>query len=1025
MLHPRVLLFAVSFALASRLATATDPVWPGANWQPATPAQVGMDPAKTAQAANSLYGHACLIRYGYLVATHHSIDMNSNVYSVAKSIAALVFGRLQKDGQVEVSTPVPQSAYPTGPLATYGQFLSMTSDYGLDPHVPGTQYAYNNKAVQHYCEQMQAMYGGLTPPQVLDQALFNVIGRQDPLGFSGLWSGWSGGFNTTARDLARVGYLVLREGNWSGQQIISKSFIQALYESQIPPTATPNWSQGVGPTEGSPQNNWWNQYQLTQILPGNYSYGWWTNANGFYPGLPTGTIWADGLNGNRIIICPEYDLVLTTVFDNNGKSIEQVFKPFIDAVLPNVNEGEVSGDLQQWHDVTITFDGPNTSETDPVNPFLDHRLDVTFTKGGESVAVPGYYAADGDASESGAASGDKWRVHFVPHETGTWNYTASFRVGPDVAVSPNPFDGVPTSFDGASGSFTIARSDKTGSDFRGKGFLTYAGDHYLRFSGTGEVFLKGGANSPENFLAYSGFDGTTPRHHYSPHAGDFTAGDPDWNAGAGQNIIGALNYLASEQMNSVSFLTMNVLGDGDDVWPWIDKLDRYRFDCSKLDQWEIVFGHMDRRGLMMHVFLQEVENQYLLDGGYLGVQRRLYLRELIARFSHHLGLQWNLGEESTSTSAQVTAFADYVRLLDPYDHPIAVHHPAGASESTLTPLLGHEAIDAASLNLSKPSLSDDHTTTWLAASNVAGKPWAVTVDEFGPQTMGVPPDSVDPTHDDARRETLWGSLLSGSSGVEWYFGYAWPHNDFNCEDWRTRDLMWNQTRRALLFFRSYLPFTEMTPANEVVSAEGARCLAKADEVYAIYVNGGTTDVDLGDAPYVFTVQWFDPRNGGPLQDGSVTEVIGPGPRSIGMPPSQPTKDWVALVKRDDQWLEFYGQGLSGYMGLEPKIGANGEPYVGNTNWRAILWDANPNILSVLVIGYLPIDVPVLDGSLYNEGGVGFFPIKTTPAGTANYLFQIANDRSLAGKSLYFQWLVYDLAAPKGASMTRGMKITMH
>ena len=45
-------------------------------------------------------------------------------------------------------------------------------------------------------------------------------------------------------------------------------------------------------------------------------------------------------------------------------------------------------------------------------------------------------------------------------------------------------------------------------------------------------------------------------------------GDTDWRGGAGRNIIGALNYLASRGMNSVYFLTMNVTGDGADVWPW-------------------------------------------------------------------------------------------------------------------------------------------------------------------------------------------------------------------------------------------------------------------------------------------------------------------------------------------------------------------------------------------------------------------------------------------------------------------------
>ncbi len=109
-----------------------------------------------------------------------------------------------------------------------------------------------------------------------------------------------------------------------------------------------------------------------------------------------------------------------------------------------------------------------------------------------------------------------------------------------------------------------------------------------------------------------------------------------WQGEKGKNIIGALNYLASKEMNSVYFLTMNVQGDRKDVWPWIHENERYRFDCSKLYQREIVFDHMDRLVLMLHFVLQETENELLLGIGQLGVQRKLCLGELIARFSHDL-----------------------------------------------------------------------------------------------------------------------------------------------------------------------------------------------------------------------------------------------------------------------------------------------------------------------------------------------------------------------------------------------------
>jgi len=93
---------------------------------------------------------------------------------------------------------------------------------------------------------------------------------------------------------------------------------------------------------------------------------------------------------------------------------------FCGAALPD-SERSISGQMQKWHPVTIAFTGPQSSETAETNPFLDFRLDVTFKKGKKTIIVPGYFAADGNAAETGAVSGNQWRVHFMPDEEGVWN----------------------------------------------------------------------------------------------------------------------------------------------------------------------------------------------------------------------------------------------------------------------------------------------------------------------------------------------------------------------------------------------------------------------------------------------------------------------------------------------------------------------------------------------------------------------------------------------------------------------------
>ena len=111
--------------------------------------------------------------------------------------------------------------------------------------------------------------------------------------------------------------------------------------------------------------------------------------------------------------------------------------------------------------------------------------------------MPGYFAADGDAADTGAARGRVWRAHFVPDTAGAWQWRASFRRGRDVALRDDLGAGEPTGFDGQSGAFEVLPAPAGSSNPRDRGPLRYTGERYLRFAGSGEPFLKGGAGSPE------------------------------------------------------------------------------------------------------------------------------------------------------------------------------------------------------------------------------------------------------------------------------------------------------------------------------------------------------------------------------------------------------------------------------------------------------------------------------------------------------------------------------------------------
>ena len=567
----------------------------------------------------------------------------------------------------------------------------------------------------------------------------------------------------------------------------------------------------------------------------------------------------------------------------------------------------ITGEQKQWHPITITLDGPSASETGNPNPFLDYRFEVVFSLAEVSITVPGYFAADGNASETSASIGNKWRAHFTPPLAGNWTYRTTFREGTDVAVSTDPNAGTANQYDNVFGSLPISASDKTGRDFRGKGVLRYIQGHYLQFD-NGEYFIKGGTDSPENLLAFEDFDatynygGTNFIKSYSAHVADWSSGDPTWQNGKGKGLIGALNYLASEEMNSVYFITMNVEGDGQDVWPWVSPTDMIRYDVSKLDQWNVVFSHMTELGLALHVVTQETENETLLNNGELGRARKLYYRELIARFSHQPALFWNLGEENDeNTTSQRKSFASYIRELDPYDHPIVIHTFPGQYDEVYTPLLNFADFDGPSLQTSTPEKTHEVTLNWLQRSAESGKPWYVALDEAGPWQDGVTPDGPGNNHDTIRKNVLWGHLIAGGGGVEWYFGFNHTDNDLTAEDWRTRDNFWDYTRYALQFFRNHLPFPQMNSADALSSNADSHVLAKQGSHYVIYLpNGGTTNLNLESHSGTFNVRWFNPRTGGALQTGSVQTVTGPNSKSIGNPPSEAGQDWVVLVSTDDQ-----------------------------------------------------------------------------------------------------------------------------
>lgn len=579
----------------------------------------------------------------------------------------------------------------------------------------------------------------------------------------------------------------------------------------------------------------------------------------------------------------------------------------------------INGTMTKWHPLTLSFAGPWASEMDAdPNPFLDYRLQVTFTGPSEqSYLVPGFFAGDG----AGGGSGTVWQVRFAPDQAGAWNYSASFRLGSDVAVDLDPTAGQGISFDGASGTFTVADRDPQAAGFLSQGRLEYVNSHYLKFR-DGNYWIKGGTDSPENLFGYKGFDNTVNQsggagdgglenglHRYPAHVSDWQSGDPNFSSADtnydGKGIIGALNYLSSQHVNSVYFLPMNLGGDGRETYPFVgatgSDFDNTHYDISKLYQWNQVLNHAQEKGIAAHFVLAETEsgNENWFDEGQLGVERKLYYRELVARFGYLLAIKWNLSEENDFSVASLRSFADYIQALDWQNHTVAVHtHPDNFSD--YEQIKGDTRFSATSIQYN-PDRANDHVETWRDKSADAGWPWVLDMDENNPAGTGL----ADGNADNLRKRVLYDVYFSGGN-IEWYAGY---HNlplggDIRLEDFRTRQAMWEYMWHARRFMEENLPFWEMSPADDLLTDEatafgGGQVFAKAGATYAVYLPDASPSglLDFSSAPGEYSLSWYDPRIGQFI--GSSQAVTGGGSISLGTPPNSPNEDWVVLLVNGD------------------------------------------------------------------------------------------------------------------------------
>lgn len=518
--------------------------------------------------------------------------------------------------------------------------------------------------------------------------------------------------------------------------------------------------------------------------------------------------------------------------------------PLLPEVLPATKEGPDKKDLgmlgifPQRSKIEINLKGPDSQElTGGRNPFAI-PVDVTFSgPEGQTFTVPAFFAGDG----KGGQDGEIWKVRFRPDVPGRW------RIATQSAEQI---------LDGYSGEFEVeGLTDCQAPSIACLGTLQYAGGHYLRFSG-GDYWIKGGVDDPENFLGEA--------------------------FGSWQEKKKALDFLSSEGVNSIYVITNNIDGDRNDTWPWLGdtpeqaKANSDRFNNAKLQQWEDFFTYAEDRGIVLHIILND-------DSAWHGYNHDLYFREMVARFAHHPGLIWNIGEEANEiySDQQQIAYAQKLRQLDPYDHPITVHR------TSPWPYLNRTDFDLTSIQ--SGGGANDFSTSPLPDYNQV----VIFHREESVRTCRAIPVMIDETPrvtriDSAsqfkmRSQVLYPIFLGGGNYELHYRDAYGQDGTVTIEDLAP---MLEDMQRARQFVEN-LPFNEMSPCNALINGQGRACFGRNGDVYAVYLPaGGAVSIDLRATGGSFSVTWFNPRNGNSSNAGSVP---GNGIRSFNAPDNQ---DWV-------------------------------------------------------------------------------------------------------------------------------------
>ena len=301
---------------------ALEATYPGDSWERIAPEDAGFSSAaldRLHQFVGTINTSAVMaVVGGRVVFEHGPLDSLSYLASVRKSILAMLYGNYVADGTIDLDLTLEemgmddvQGLLPIEKRARVYDLITARSGVyhpasnpgdNLDDapprgsQEPGTYYLYSNwdfNAAGAVFEQMT----GRNIYDALETDLAEPLGFQDwnrsihrKTGDASRSRNLAYHMVLSTRDMARIGYLMLRDGVWDGRQVLPEGWAE-----EITALTTPLSEMNPAPLRGGDHG---------------YGYMWWVwdgpNATGAWEGAYSGR----GAYGQYITVLPRLDLVV-------------------------------------------------------------------------------------------------------------------------------------------------------------------------------------------------------------------------------------------------------------------------------------------------------------------------------------------------------------------------------------------------------------------------------------------------------------------------------------------------------------------------------------------------------------------------------------------------------------------------------------------------------------------------------------------------------------------------------------------